>query len=198
MATMTDPFTVTASSNDGGDFERPDPGTYPGRLVSVIDLGTHTRVFSGQAKTNRKLFLTWELCGEHDSKGDAYLVSQDFSLSLHPKANYRKFVEGWIGKGLADGQKFNIVEMIDKPCCVTISEGMSAGGKKFTEISSVGPVMRGLNVPALQREPCVFTVNSLNSSGDTIDLPDWLPRLYGRIISDEIRQSAEFGNLPGF
>lgn len=198
MATMTDPFTVKASSDTGGDFERPDPGIYPARLIAVVDMGTHTRVFGGKATTNRKLFLTWELCGEADSQGNYYLVGQDFSLSLHPKANYRKLVEAWIGRTMTDGQEFNITEMVDKPCCVTISEGISGSGTKFTEISSVGPVMRGLNVPQRQRDPFIFTVNSLHSSGDTIDIPDWMPRTYGKPLAEKIRESAEFGNLPGF
>lgn len=198
MSTVQDPFTVTATSGEGGEFERPEPGTYPARLAAVVDLGTHTRTFQGQSKKQRRLFLVWELTGENDSKGEAFVVGQDYTFSLNAKAKFRALVEAWTGKTMADGQPFNVTEMIDKPCCVSISEGQSSTGKKFSEIASVGPVMKGLTVPELTRTPFVYTVSGENSSANDPAIPDWLPRIYGRTVVDEIKASDEWAGLPDF
>jgi len=195
VATMQDPFVVTASSSEGGDFERPAPGMYPAMLVAVIDLGTHTRVFSGESKKQRKVYLAWDLTEERDSKGQTFIIGQDYTFSLNVKAKFRALVEGWTGKTMAEGTQFNITELVGKPCLVNVAEGMSASGKKYSEISSVAQPMRGMKVVETERMPFVFSVTSLNSSLDDPAVPDWLPRIYGRTILDEIKASDEFGAL---
>lgn len=198
MATMSDPFTITASSNEGGDFERPAPGMYPAVLVAAVDLGTHTRVFSGESKKQRKIYLAWDLTDERDTKGQTFVVSQDYTFSLNSKAKFRGLIEGWTGKAIPDGGQFNITDLVGKPCCVNISEGMSVAGKRYSEISSVAMPMRGLTVPETARIPFVFSVTSLNSSMGDPEVPAWLPRIYGRTVVDEIKASEEFGSLPSF
>jgi len=195
MATMQDPFVVTASSSEGGEFERPAAGMYPAMLVAVVDLGTHTRVFNGESKKQRKIFLAWDLTEERDTKGQTFIVGQDYTFSLNPKAKFRGLVEGWTGKALPDGTQFNITELVGKPCLVNIAEGVSGSGKKFSEISSVAQPMRGMKVVETERIPFVFSVSMLNSSLDDPAVPDWLPRIYGRTVVDEIKASDEFGAL---
>lgn len=192
-ATSYDPFLQTVPANDGGgDFERPDPGTYPAMLIGVVDMGTHSRTYNGKTTEQRKIYLAWELTAENDSKGNTFVVGQDYTWSFNTKAHYRSLVEGWTGKTLVEGQAFDIRTLVGKPCVIGISEGLSAAGKKFSEISSVGPVMKGLVVPEATRQPFVFSVSSVQSPDLMPEFPGWLPRLYGRLIIDDVKASKEF------
>jgi hypothetical protein len=200
MSTVVDPFEVTVSSNGGGEgsFELPPAGTYPAVLVGVVDLGTQSWVFNGEAKKARKIFLAWELVGEHDSKGRPFVLGQDYTLSLNAKANYRALVEAWTGKTFADGQKFNITDMVGKPCLLTVTEGQSGNGKKFAEIAGVAAPLRNMTVAEPANVPFVFSVRTIHSSADLPEVPDWMPRSYGKPLGDVIKASEEFGNLPNF
>ena len=201
MSTVTDPsamWKTKANNSEGGDFERPSPGMYPAVLIGLIDIGTHTHVYNGKQITGRKLFLCWELTGENDSNGQAFVIAQDYTWSLHKKANLRALIEGWFGRSLSDAEEFDIISLLGKECCLTVSEGQTPNGKKFSEIKGVGPTMKGQVVPPPTRELFAFNVGLLNSSGDAVEIPEWVPRNYGRPIVDEIKASAEFQDLPGF
>lgn len=203
MSTVTETaagsmWTTKANNSDGGDFERPGRGMYPAVLIGLVDLGTHTHVFQGESKKARKLFLAWELSGENDSKGEAFVVGQDYTWSLHKKAKFRALVEGWNGAAMNDAEEFDVSTLLGKTCCVTITEGQTAGGKKFSEIASVGPVMKSMVVPPATRALFGLHISQFNSSVDKVEIPDWMPRIYGRLIADEIKASEEYGNLPPY
>lgn len=203
-STVPDIWEATASDAEGGSYERPAPGTYPAVLVALIDLGTHPRIVkdnkTGQEKTirQRKLFFVFELTGEFDSKGESFLVAQDYTWSLHKQSKLRPMIEGWQGKGMAADEKFSVISLLGKECCLSISESVSSGGKKFTEISGVGPVMKGLVVPKPFRELFAFNVATLGSAKDDIPIPEWVPRIYGREVRDDIKKCDEYAALAPF
>src|SRR4051812_15651725 len=121
-ATVPSPWTAKANNSEGGDFELPPGGMYPAVLVSLIDLGTHERTFNGQTTEARKLFFVWELTGEFDSKGQPFIVAQDYTWSLHKKAKLRAMIEEWRGKGMSDEEEFDLISLLGKPCMLTLSE----------------------------------------------------------------------------
>lgn len=195
---MQSPFLMQASSNEGGDFELPPAGLHPAVLIGLLDLGTHTREFGGEKSDVHKLFLVWELTAENDSKGQPFVIGQDFTHSLNKKAKLRGIVEGFLGRTLNDQEPFDLALMIGKPAVVNVMEGTSGSGKKYVEVVSVAKPMKGQNVPEITREPYVFSLTVIHSTKDDLEVPDWVPPIYGRKIEDEIKKSHEYSRLPTF
>jgi len=192
------PFKISANSNEGGDFELPPSGTHCASLVALVDLGTHTREFNGEKTKQHRLFLVWELTNEADSKGQNFVVGQDYTWSLNKKAKLRGIVEGFLGRALTDGEDFDLLLMVGKPCVVTITDGVSGSGKKYANLSAVGKPMKGQTADAPTHEPFAFSLGSIYSSKDDLGVPSWMPPIYGRAIPDEIKKSHEYEALPAF
>jgi len=94
-------FRIPATSGEGGDFELPPSGSHPAILIGIVDLGTRDNTYNGKTSKRHKIMLAWELTAENDSKGQTFVVAQDYTWSLNSKAQLRTIVEGFRGKGLA-------------------------------------------------------------------------------------------------
>lgn len=191
-------FRKQANSSDGGDFEHPPSGTHPAVLVGILDLGTTDNTYKDKTTKRQKIMLVWELTAEADSNGQNFVLGQDYTWSLNEKAHLRKIVEGFRGKTLADNEDFDLMIMLGKPCMVNVSEGLSAGGKKFMEVTAMSPPMRGLTVPPPTHEPFVFHWGMIGSTHDPIEIPDWIPRVYGRPVIDDLKKTDEYAKLSPF
>lgn len=195
---MATAFRTKATSDQGGDFELPESGTYPAVCVGLIDLGTHENTFNGQTTKARKLFIVWELSGEHDSKGRPFVVSQSYTWSLNKKAKLRPLIEAWTGRTLADNEEVDLGDILGKPCTLTLTIGTSGAGKKFVEIGGIGKPMKGMAINPPSHEPFGFALAEQVFSDAGPEIPDWIPPNYGRKVADEIKNSEEWSNLSPF
>ena len=186
------PFKTKAKTSEG-DFELPPGGTYPAVWVGLINLGTQPREFNGKKWEEEKIYFLWELVGEHDSKGKPFIVSNDYTFSLHEKANLRKMVEGYYGKALGAEQELDLVLLIGKPCILSLSEGLSGKGQKYVEIVGVQRPMKGQTIGKPETEQFVWDFDLHEGTGDP-QIPDWVPPIYGRKIVDEIKKSPEWAD----
>jgi hypothetical protein len=191
-------FTAKATSKEGGSFEIPKAGARPARLVGLFDLGTHSREFQGKMTENRKLFFVWELTGEFDSEGRPFVVGRDFSWSLHKKSKLRPFVESWSGSSLREDEQFDFGTFLDQPCLITLTQKEIGEGKKVVEVSGIAPPFPGLSVPPASHPITTVCLDDFSSSIDPLDIPGWVPRLFGREIADDIKASHEWQSLPAF
>ncbi len=200
MPVTTTSFKMKASSSEG-DYELPPTGQQPAVLIGLIDLGTHSRTFGAGANakttTTRKLLFVWELVAETSSKGEQFVVAQDFTWSLNQKANLRKFLEGWIGRSLKEEEEYDFALLLGQPCVLNLSEGQTGNGKKFVEVASAAKPMRGLNVPPASNAVFAFSIDAQTNNAPP-DLPDWVPPIYGRKVIDDITASEEWGRLAPF
>ena len=202
--TMIPDFKTKANNSEGGDYDRPPTGQHPAVLVALIDLGTTESTFRNsktgkdETKDRHKIALAWELTAEHDSKGETFVVLQDYTWSLAKNAGLRPIVKGFLGRDLADQEEYDLAEMLGKPCCVTLTDGISNNGKKFVEVASVSQPMRGLTVPPATKPIYAFLLGMINSTLDEIAIPAWVPKLYGRYVLDDIKASKEYAKLPNF
>lgn len=196
-ATAVNPWKVKTSSGEGGDFEAPPGGSYPGCLVGLIDLGTHDNTYNGKTTEQHKVYLVWELTAEHDSKGQTFKVAKDFTLSLNTKAKLRGFLEGWEGRKFNDDEEIDLGSYMLRSGVINLSEGTSNNGKKFVDVSSVTKPMKGLIVPPRTVEPFVWTFDGWDCRQDP-PIPDWVPFLYGRKVVDDIKKSKEWSTLTPF
>jgi len=83
----------------GGDFERPPTGMQRAVCVQVFDIGLHPGYQGVGFKPN--LIMLFELeakMAEGDFAGKRFLVSRQYTQSLHEKATFRKHLESWRAK----------------------------------------------------------------------------------------------------
>jgi hypothetical protein len=79
---MTD---LMFTTRGGANFERPDTGMYHGILADIVDLGTVTTVYNGQAKTQPMVRFVWFL-NAAGKDGKQLSVTARFNNNLHEKS----------------------------------------------------------------------------------------------------------------
>lgn len=186
-------MSITAKNQSNSDFAPVPAGTYVARCYSMIQLGTHEEEYMGQKKELNKVRITWELPTElkvfkEGEPEKPYSISKEFTLSMYEKANLRKFLEGWRGKGFTDdeAEAFDITVLLGKVCMVSIIHKTSKNGKVYADISSVTTIPKGLEVPPQINDSFEFSFESFDEA-KLNGLPDWL--------KEKITTSQEYNNL---
>ena len=142
---------------ESGDFQRPDPGTYPGRCVRIVDIGTQHGEYQGKPTARRQCIISWELpdelIPEGESAGQPYLVSKYYTQSLSDKANLRQDLTSWRGRDFTpeELEGFDPKNILGKPCLVTLVGTPTARVK----VSGVASVPKGMVVKP-QFNPSIF------------------------------------------
>jgi hypothetical protein len=146
---------IYAEKKDG-EFQSVKPGTYLARCFRMIELGTLEEEFMGQKKMLQKVMITWELPTEKAifdiNKGEEpFAVSKTYTLSMNEKANLRKDLESWRGKGFNEDEarRFDLTALLGKFCLLSIihQPSKSNPGREYTVISSIMPLMKGQICP---------------------------------------------------
>ena len=141
----------------GGDFKGLPSGSYIALCDMVVFLGLQPG--SGLYPDPKyQVYIRFQVPAERvqfekDGKkqeGPA-VIGQAFTASMHKKARVRAILESWRGKAFTDEEAavFDVSGVLGKPCMLGVVEKES-GGKIYSNISSVGPIPRG--VPAPQAE----------------------------------------------
>jgi hypothetical protein len=74
---------------------------------------------------------------------DMYVIrSKGFKLSLHEKSALFQFLKGWNNEVPKPG--FDTLSMVGHPAQISIEHGMSNKGRTYANISSISPIMEGL------------------------------------------------------
>jgi len=181
---------ILATNTGGQDFAPIPAGTYPARCYSMIHIGTCKENFMGEDKMMNKVRITWELPTEMkvfkaELGEQPCAISKEFTLSMHEKANLRKFLEGWRGKGFTEDEakSFDITKLLGVPCMISVIHKVSKAGKTFAEISSVSAMPRGYVCPDLINPLYEFSYENFDEDKFN-KLPDW--------IKDKMRTSQEY------
>ncbi|KKP74699.1 MAG: hypothetical protein UR73_C0037G0008 [candidate division WS6 bacterium GW2011_GWF1_35_23] len=182
---------IVANSSPKAD---PVPaGTYAARCFSMVHLGTRTENILGVDKELNKVRIGWELPTElkvfkEENGEQPYSVSKEFTLSMHEKANLRKFLESWRGKGFTDDEAkaLDITALLGKPCMLSVIHKTTKQGNTYAEISSVSALPKGMTCPDLINPITEFTFTPFDQ--ETFNkLPDWL--------KDKIKSSKEYREI---
>lgn len=124
-------MSLTVSASSSGEFEMTPEGSYIGRCIKVIDLGTQTTTGQYGTKSQKKVMITWELLDDEVKMPDGkpYAISQFYTASLHEKAQLRKDLESWRGKKFTDDELegFDLLDVLGKYCLIQVVH--SADGK---------------------------------------------------------------------
>lgn len=169
-------------------------GTHLARCYQMIEIGTVKENILGQEKILTKVRIGWELPEERrifsDEKGEQpFVISKEYTLSMNEKANLRKDLESWRGKGFSEDEAkgFDITKLLGVPCMLNIIHRTSKDGQKvYDNIAGIMPVPKSMKCPAQENKTFVlsydaFDFNVFNS------LPDF--------IKDKMKGSSEFAAI---
>jgi hypothetical protein len=142
-----------------GNFVRlmPPTGFAAGVCCDVVDRGMHTNEKYG--KTQHKISIHWLLeakipsgewthphTGEKttvpaDLAGKPFMVSEWFTMSLHPDSNLRKLLRQWRGRDFTEAELgvFDLQNVVGVRCVLNIGHNQGRNGKWYTNVEGAAP-----------------------------------------------------------
>lgn len=168
----------------GGGVAQPiiEVGTYPARLVRVIDLGLQARQpYKGQEKPPAHMVdLTYEMLdvfmvgadGEEDEAKPRWL-SESITIH-HPSADLAISTKRAKALDPDDDHDFDLSAMVGAPCMITIVHKESKG-KTYANIGNVTPMRAkdAAKAPELKNKPVVFDLDAPDMEVFN-NFPDWI------------------------
>lgn len=180
---------IIATSKSGAGYEPVEAGNYVARCVKMIHYGTITEDYQGTPRTANKVQLSWELPTElkvfkEENGEQPYMLSKEFTLSMHEKSSLRKWLEAWRGKNFSNNESeaFDITNLVGKACMLNVIH-TTKNDKTYANISGVSSVPKGLTCPAQINDSVVFSVLEFDAKVFET-FPDY--------IKDKIKSSAEY------
>lgn len=187
---------ASKNTGSGGSVSLVDPGTYPARLVAVVDLGKQAQPpYQGQEKPPvYKILVTYEFLDEfmkdedgNDIPDKPRWMSETFPLySLDSeKAKSTKRYNAVDPNHVHNG---DWVALLGSACLITVVHNPGTGantGKVFANIGNVSPMREkdAAKAPALVGEPLAFDLD--NPDMEVFEqLPNW--------TQDKIKSNLEF------
>lgn len=166
-------------------------GAHLANVIKLIDLGTQP--FGSEGEMKQKFRASFELVNEPMEDGRPIVVDQDFIFSKGQNSACYKFFNALsngkiTAKWLPDYVDFN--EYIGLPCTVTVKHNESKG-KMYANVTSVGPVMKGIQTVAPINELVVLDLSNFDEKVFN-DLPEWLRT---KIASSPEYNDAQFADI---
>jgi hypothetical protein len=170
------------------------PGNYIARCYSMIHLGTAEDEIMGEKKRLNKVRVTWELPSEtrvYDAEQGPkpMVISKEYTLSMHEKANLRRDIESWTGKSLNDAQAadYDITSLLGKPCMINVIKRTNPRGDEYVVISSITSLPKGLSCPDAVNRRFEWNFEDCYDERALEVFPDF--------IKDRIKKSEEYIEL---
>ena len=130
-------------------------GSHIARCYEMIHLGTSVEMFQGENKIRNKVRLTFELPNEmrvfkEENGEQPMVISKEYTLSMHEKANLRLDLESWRGQAFTEkeAEEFDITKLLGIACMLSIVHVTSKNGKEYANIKNISGVPKGMPVPA--------------------------------------------------
>lgn len=170
--------------------EKVPSGTHIARCYEMIHIGTVTWEYLGEVKETDKVRITFELPGEmrkfNEEEMQPMVISKEYTLSMHEKANLRKDLESWRGKSFteAEARDFDILKLIGVPCSLGVIHRENKNGNVYANISSISGLPKGVDAPSQINPNSILDYNENWSSEKFETLPDF--------IKDQMKMTPEY------
>lgn len=174
------------SKGGDGEYEKAPAGNHPAVLVAMIDMGTQEQEFKGEIKELHRAFFCWELVGEKTKGGKNHLIGMDLTVSLNERAKLRGWIEARIGRPLGEEEEYDFLQELGKPCLLNVVMNKSG----YPKVDGMSAVPKGMTVPSPTFTVTSWHLDDYEATGK-IDIPSWLPYLYGESVTDHIRRCGE-------
>jgi hypothetical protein len=129
--------------------------------------------------------MVWELVTEQNKSGKNFLIGHDINISLNEKAKLRKWIEARTGRPIPEGSEYDISKELGQPCLLNVVEKNG-----YPKVEGVSGVPKGTTVPPATRTLVSWMLDDYATAG-RVDLPEWIPWLFGRAITDHIMDCKE-------
>ena len=163
-------MTFKAASTASSNFKRPDPvevGTYPARLVQMIDLGVQTRrPYKGEDKEPIQMIrttyeLTTEFMKNEDGTDDTTKprwISEAFPL-YPPSADRSKCAQRYLALDPSNTMDGDWDAMLGQAVALTIVHNPKKDDPSvvYANIGSTSPIMKGMVVEELANPTTMFS-----------------------------------------
>ncbi len=169
-------------SNNSKQREQIAEGCYAARCYGIAELGVHKREWQGEVKYGPEIIFFFEIPSEtitYEKNGETVtaprVINHRMKNSLHEKAKMRAFLNSWRGKPLTDDEaaKFNTDNIIGKTCQISIAHN----AKGFANISSIAPLMKGINVEDQVNPTINFGIADLHNPEEFGKLYPWVQKM---------------------
>lgn len=184
---------INATNNSTAKILTP-AGNHIARCYQMIEIGTVTEIIMNKSQTLRKVRIGWELPLEtrEFTEGDGekpFVISKEYTLSMHEKSNLRKDLKAWRGKDFSEqeAKSFDITKLLGVPCMLNIIHQPSKDGTKvYANIAGVTPMPKGVVCPPQFNDTIELSYDDFdNEFFET--LPDF--------IKDKMKTSVEYAGL---
>ena len=166
---------LTASE---GEFKLTPAGSHLAICTGVVDLGTQKSTYEGKEKHARKVRLIWELCEEKKDDGTPMTTGKSYTLSLADRSTLRAHLQSWRGLAFSPDElkKFDLVNILGKPCVLTIIHEPKAGGGGMRDsLSTITGLVKGMPIPKQVTPSMIFDIDEY--SDESFDkLPAFLQK----------------------
>ena len=137
--------------------EKVPSGTHQAVCQSVHDIGIQETTFNGETKQQHKVVIVWEVnerIAEGKFKGERFVMSRRYTLSLHEKSTLRHDLASWRGRDFTDEElgTFDLEKLIGANCLLSVVE-TKKGDKTYTNIASVSKLAKGMEKISPELKP---------------------------------------------
>lgn len=122
-------------------------------------------------------------------------VGRKFTASMSGKANLRKFIESWFGKGFPSDEAaadFDLKALLGRKCLLNISHD-EKGGKTYANLANATPIPKGMQTEYAQHNKSLYFSLDESSDKDFGELPDWMQQVISKRIQEQPKASAPAG-----
>jgi hypothetical protein len=201
---------ILAKENEQKDFKRVPSGCHFAICNMVVDLGVQETTFKGQAKSQHKVYLRFEVPDErvsYEKDGKTIegpcSIGRIYTLSLSEKAHLRSHLENWRGKLFTPEELngFDITTVAGKACQIMVQQDES-GGKTYANITGIMGVSKDQKERAksakAENDVIVFSIDD-GDDATFKKLPNWLQeKIEGRVMPPSVKNATNAPADPDF
>ena len=152
-------MSLTMPESTNVSFELCPAGAHVAKCYRVIDLGTQKVKYDGETKSQRKIYIVWEVPGERMEDARPFSIGKRYTFSSHEKSTLRQHLEAWRSKPFKDSDfgdgGFHVRKLIGVPCMLQIIH-TERDGKTYANITSVGAMPKGVVLDSGTENETVF------------------------------------------
>lgn len=167
----------------GGEFQLASAGSHEAVCCAVWDLGYQSRVWNNQEDIVKQVTIAWEIAETiKDEKSKYYgkrlVISKRYTNSLGSKANLRKDLESWRGRGFAkeELEGFDLERLIGVNCLLSVVHNGS-NNNTYANVTAIMKTMNGKE-KMIAENPKDFC-------------PDWVKKIQAKAIPEESEHQSQ-------
>jgi hypothetical protein len=200
---------ITAkNTQEKRNYEPVNSGNHVGRCVQMIELGSVNFQTPEGPKLLHKVRITWELPLEtkvfkEENGEQPFVLSKEYTLSMHEKSNLRKDLEAWRGKKYSEEESkaVDITKLVGVPCMLNVVHEEKKGNV-YANIASITPLPKGMVCPPQVNPSFVLSYDDFDFDKFN-SLPTWLkekmettPEFQKVKSPSTVKEGVETGLLP--